>query len=45
MAPSTSGLVTKAKYDLEKQSLERKVEVVHQKIPNTRGWLKRLTTT
>ena len=35
--PSTSTLVTKTKYDLEKQGLENKIEHVDKKLPNTIG--------
>lgn len=35
--PSTSTLVTKTNYDLEKQGLENKIEHVDKKLPNTIG--------
>ena len=36
--PSTSGLVTKTRYDSGKQGLEKKIKNVGKKIPDT-GWL------
>ena len=35
--PSTSGLVTKLQYDLDKQGLYENVENVDKKVPNTSG--------
>ena len=32
--PSTSGLVTKTEYDLDKQLLEKKIAAIEKKIPN-----------
>ena len=40
LIPSYSGLVTKKKYDLE--GLEKKIEQVDKKIPNTNGLLKKI---
>ena len=39
--PSTSGLVTKTQYDADKQGLEKKIEEVNKKIPNTSGLSKK----
>ena len=44
--PNTSGLVTKTQYDLDKQDLEKTIDVVQKKIPSARGLVARdLTTT
>ena len=40
--PSTSGLVTKTRYDSGKQGLEKKIKNVGKKIPDTVGLLTRL---
>ena len=36
-APSTTGLVTKALYNIGKQGIEKKIEDVDKKTPNTSG--------
>ena len=38
--PSTSRLVTKRRYDTDKQALEKKIEDGYKKIPNTSGLVK-----
>ena len=40
--PSTSGLVTKTQYDSDKQGLERKIENVDKKKPNTSRLVKKI---
>ena len=39
---STTGLVTKVQYDFDKQGLEKKIEEVDKKVPNTSELLKKL---
>ena len=39
--PSTDRLVTKAQYDLRKQSIEKKIKDVDKKIPNSSGLVKK----
>ena len=39
--PTTTGLVTKALYNIGKQGIEKKIEDVDKKIPNTSGLFKK----
>ena len=43
--PTTSGLVTKTRYDSDKQSLEKNIEDAGKKIPYTSGLIKKTDCT
>ena len=43
--PRTSGLVTKTRYDSDKQSLEKNIEDAGKKIPYTSGLIKKTDCT
>ena len=43
--PTTSGLVTKTRYDSDKQSLEKNIEDAGKKIPYTSGLIKKADCT
>ena len=39
--PGTSGLITKAQNDSDKQDLKKKLSILIKRIPNTRGLVKK----